>query len=49
MGMPLIVHGIRSAQKIPKVKQIIVSTDCEQIMQIAREFNADAPELRQAI
>lgn len=48
-GVPLIAHSIRVAREIPAVGGVFVSTDCDEIAQIAREHGAEVivrpPEL----
>ncbi len=39
-GIPLLGHSIRSAQSVPQVSQVFVSTDSEEIALVAEEFNA---------
>lgn len=39
-GIPLIGHSIRLAQQLDTVEKIFVSTDCDQIADVARSFSA---------
>lgn len=45
-GAPMIVHSIRAAQKSGCFDQIIVSTDDEEIAEIAKKYGADVPFTR---
>lgn len=45
-GVPLIGYAIRTAQQIPRVSRIIVSTDDEEIAATARTFGAEVPFMR---
>lgn len=45
-GAPMMAHSIRAAQKAGCFDQIIVSTDDEQIAEVAREHGASVPFLR---
>jgi len=45
-GIPLIVHSIRVAQEARLVRRVIVSTDDEEIIAIAREHGAEVPFIR---
>lgn len=47
-GRPLIVHSIECAQQSRLVDRIIVSTDCPEIADVAREAGAEVPFLRPA-
>ena len=47
-GKPLIVHSIDVARAIPRVSRVIVSTDDEEIADVARAAGADVPFLRPA-
>ncbi|EWT01120.1 acylneuraminate cytidylyltransferase [Intrasporangium oryzae NRRL B-24470] len=47
-GLPLIAHSIRAAAMTPVVTRCIVSTDSEQIAEVARRFGGDVPFLRPA-
>lgn len=40
-NIPLIAHTIKQAQKSELFDQIVVSTDSDQIMKIAKEYNAE--------
>jgi CMP-N-acetylneuraminic acid synthetase len=39
-GLPLLAHSIRTAQQLPSVTGVWVSTDDEEIASVAREFGA---------
>lgn len=45
-GQPLLVHSIRTALKCPLIKKVVVSTDSEEIRDIAVQNGAEAPFLR---
>ena len=47
-GKPLIAWSIEAAQKASSVDQIVVSTDDEEIADIARSYGAEVPFLRPA-
>jgi N-acylneuraminate cytidylyltransferase len=47
-GLPLVAHSIRCAQLCPEVARIVVTTDSEEIAEVARDFGADVPFLRPA-
>jgi N-acylneuraminate cytidylyltransferase len=47
-GLPLIAHSIRFAQICPEIERCIVSTDSEEIAEVAREANGEVPFLRPA-
>ncbi len=40
-GLPLLAHSIRVARQIESVKKIYVSTDCDEIASVAREYSAE--------
>lgn len=42
-GKPLIAWSIEHAQKVKRIKRIIVSTDSDEIAEIAREYGAEVP------
>jgi CMP-N-acetylneuraminic acid synthetase len=48
-GKPLIVHSIDTALALPMVSRVVVSTDDEEIAQVAREAGADVPFIRPAM
>lgn len=48
MGKPLISYAIECAQATPSIDHTIVSTDSEEIAEIARRFGAEVPFLRPA-
>nr|WP_087464236.1 acylneuraminate cytidylyltransferase family protein [Oleiphilus messinensis] len=45
-GKPLIAYSIESALASPLIDRVIVSTDDEEIAEIAREYGAEVPFLR---
>lgn len=45
-GKPLIAYTIEAALRSQKVSEVIVSTDCEEIAKIAREYGAKVPFMR---
>lgn len=45
-GKPLIAHTIETALKCPLLHRVIVSTDDEEIAEIARKYGAEAPFMR---
>ncbi len=47
-GLPLIAHSIRCAQACDVVDTVVVSTDSDEIAQVARGFGAVVPFLRPA-
>ena len=47
-GKPMIAYSILAAQESDCFKQIIVSTDDDEIAQVAREYGADVPFMRPA-
>ena len=47
-GLPLIAHSIRLASLCPEIDRCIVSTDSEQIAEVARQHGGDVPSLRPA-
>ena len=47
-GMPLIGHAIEVARACPSLGEVIVSTDDEEIAEVARELGAHVPFLRPA-
>ena len=47
-GLPLIAHSIRQALACPGIDAVYVSTDDEEIAQLAREHGARVPYLRPA-
>ena len=48
LGKPLIYYTIEAAKSSKYVDRVLVSTDSEEIREIAREFGAEAPFLRPA-
>ena len=47
-GLPLIAHTIRCAQACPVFERIVVSTDDHEIMEVAKQYGAEAPFVRPA-
>lgn len=47
-GLPLVAWSIKQALASPSVDKVIVSTDGEEIADVARSFGADVPFLRPA-
>lgn len=47
-GLPLIVHSIRCAERVPRIRRTVVSTDSAEIAAVAREAGAQVPSLRPA-
>ena len=47
-GKPLIAHTIEQALKSPEINRTVVSTDSEEIAEIARDHGAEVPYLRPA-
>ncbi|MGZ4658550.1 MAG: acylneuraminate cytidylyltransferase family protein [Blastococcus sp.] len=47
-GVPLLVHSLRAAALTPGVTRCIVSTDSEEIADVARRHGGDVPFLRPA-
>lgn len=45
-GLPLVAHSIRFANSCPEIARLIVSTDNEEIANVAREHGGEAPFLR---
>ena len=45
-GTPLIVHAIELAKRCPEIAETLVSTDSEQIAQVARAAGGNVPFLR---
>lgn len=45
-GKPLIAHSIEIARKSRYIDRIVVSTDSEEIMVVAKKYGAEAPFLR---
>lgn len=46
LGLPLIAHSILFAKMCPQIDKLIVSTDSEDIADVARDFGADVPFVR---
>jgi N-acylneuraminate cytidylyltransferase/CMP-N,N'-diacetyllegionaminic acid synthase len=47
-GKPLIAHTIEAARSAHSIQRIVVSTESEQIAQIAQQYGAEVPFLRPA-
>lgn len=47
-GLPLIVHSIMLAGMCPEIDRLVVSTDSQEIADVAREYGADVPFMRPA-
>lgn len=47
-GKPLIAWTIEEAKKSVYIDKLIVSTDCEEILEVAKEFGAEVPFKRPA-
>jgi N-acylneuraminate cytidylyltransferase len=47
-GLPLLVHSLRCAALVPRLHNVIVSTDSEEIAAVARAHGAEVPFLRPA-
>ncbi len=47
-GIPLIGHSIQMAQMCPEITRCILSTDSEEIAEVARGFGCEVPFLRPA-
>ena len=45
-GKPLIAWSIEQALNVKEISQVIVSTDSQEIAQIAKDFGAEVPFLR---
>jgi len=45
-GKPLIAWSIEHALAVEKIDRVIVSTDCEEIAEIARNYGAEVPFIR---
>ena len=46
LGKPLIAWTIEEAKKCSEINSIIVSTDCENIANIAKDYGAEVPFIR---
>ena len=46
LGVPLIAWSILEAKKISRIDRVIVSTDCNEIANIAKEYGAEVPFIR---
>jgi N-acylneuraminate cytidylyltransferase len=47
-GLPLLAHSVRCAERVARVRRTIVSTDSEEIAEVARRAGAEVPFLRPA-
>jgi N-acylneuraminate cytidylyltransferase len=47
-GIPLIVHAIELGRSLKRVKKVVVSTDNEEIAEVARDAGAEVPFMRPA-
>jgi len=47
-GHPLIAYSIEAARAAPSITRVIVSTDSEEIAEVARRYGAEVPFLRPA-
>jgi CMP-N-acetylneuraminic acid synthetase len=47
-GRPLLAHAITCAQAVPAVERVIVSTEDDEIADVARQFGAEVPFRRPA-
>jgi N-acylneuraminate cytidylyltransferase len=47
-GLPLVAHSIRLAALCPEIDRVVVSTDSEEIAELARAEGAEVPFLRPA-
>jgi CMP-N-acetylneuraminic acid synthetase len=47
-GRPLIVHAIELGRSLQRVKKVVVSTDSEEIAEVARAAGAEVPFMRPA-
>ena len=45
-GLPLIAHTVLYARMCPQISRCIVSTDSQEIAEVARTFDADVPFIR---
>jgi N-acylneuraminate cytidylyltransferase len=45
-GLPLIVHSLRCAERVPRLARTIVSTDSEEIADVVRAAGGDVPFMR---
>lgn len=45
-GKPLIAWSIDCARKVKRIERIIVSTDCQEIADVAHEYGAEVPFMR---
>lgn len=46
LGKPLLSYPVEAALSSPLIDRVIVSTDCEEIASVAREYGAEVPFLR---
>jgi len=45
-GLPLVAHALKAAALTPAVTRTVVSTDSEEVAQVAREHGGDVPFMR---
>src|SRR5262249_42221360 len=45
-GLPLIAHALACARMVPRIRRTIVSTDSEEIAEVARAHGGEVPFLR---
>jgi CMP-N,N'-diacetyllegionaminic acid synthase len=48
LGKPMIAWSIEQALACPEIKRVVVSTDSEEIAQVARQYGAQVPFMRPA-
>ena len=48
MGKPLIAHTIEQALACPEIERVFVSTDDQEIADVAQQYGAEVPFLRPA-
>jgi CMP-N,N'-diacetyllegionaminic acid synthase len=48
LGKPLIAHAVECARACPILQRVVVSTDDEEIADVARQFGAEVPFMRPA-
>ena len=46
LGKPLIAYSIECGLACPSINHLVVSTDCEKIADVAREYGAEVPFMR---
>ena len=45
-GKPLIGWSIEHARAVKRIERVIVSTDCQEIADVARQYGAEVPFMR---